>query len=203
MPTIPIPMRALLLLECVAVATSLRVARAAPCVTQTSSRITLRMGPPPPPDPTDRGIITRIGRTWDDVLDYLTNMGGYTGFSEEQLKSGGAKQVEQNLADRTPLDDFGQPREYTDSRVRCRQRVPCMTTVCLRECATAARADDRRVRRGAYCVPNPGPRDRRDSLRPARPQLPDMSALRGHSLTRAHAHGEAEGCLTPFGGLWQ
>ena len=133
-------MRALLFLECVAAATSLRVARAAPCVMQTSSRITLRMGPPPPPDPTDGGIITRIGRTWDDVLDYLTNMGGYTGFSEEQLKSGGAKQVEQNLADRTPLDDFGQPREYTDSRVRYRQCAPLMTT-------TPPRMRHRRARR--------------------------------------------------------
>ena len=23
---------------------------------------------------------------WEDVLDYLTNMGGYTGFTEEELK---------------------------------------------------------------------------------------------------------------------
>ena len=27
---------------------------------------------------------------WEDVLDYLTNMGGYTGFTEEELKGGQA-----------------------------------------------------------------------------------------------------------------
>ena len=45
----------------------------------------------------------------DDVLDYLTNMGGYTGFTEEQLKSG------ESLTD-ADVEDFGKQRE-TDSTV--------------------------------------------------------------------------------------
>ena len=47
----------------------------------------------------------------DDVLDYLTNMGGYTGFSEEMLKG------DVELSDSTVnMDDFGKELE-TDDRV--------------------------------------------------------------------------------------
>lgn len=45
----------------------------------------------------------------DDVLDYLTNMGGYTGFTEDQLKGG--KQLTQE-----DVKDFGVERE-TDETV--------------------------------------------------------------------------------------
>ena len=45
----------------------------------------------------------------DDVLDYLTNMGGYTGFSEEQLKSGG------DGLDSVDMDDFGRELETDDT----------------------------------------------------------------------------------------
>ena len=44
----------------------------------------------------------------DDVLDYLTNMGGYTGFSEDQLKSG----LELTNVD---TQDFGKELETDDT----------------------------------------------------------------------------------------
>ena len=40
----------------------------------------------------------------DDVLDYLTNMGGYTGFTEEELKGG-------ESLDKKDMTDFGKQTE--------------------------------------------------------------------------------------------
>lgn len=44
----------------------------------------------------------------DDVLDYLTNMGGYVGFTEDDLKGG--KQLPLKVS-----DDFGKERETDDT----------------------------------------------------------------------------------------
>ena len=41
------------------------------------------------------------------MLDYLTNMGGYTGFTEGQLKGDGAS----DELERQDISDFGQPTE--------------------------------------------------------------------------------------------
>ena len=46
----------------------------------------------------------------DDILDYLTNMGGYTGFTEDELKGG------KSLNERD-MSDFGKPTEDLDDRV--------------------------------------------------------------------------------------
>ena len=44
----------------------------------------------------------------DDVLDYLTNMGGYTGFTEEELKGGvGSTGVDLNQKD---MEAFGRQK---------------------------------------------------------------------------------------------
>ena len=45
----------------------------------------------------------------DDVLDYLTNMGGYNGFTEEELKMGG------DSLDRVDMDEFGRELETDDT----------------------------------------------------------------------------------------
>ena len=45
----------------------------------------------------------------DDILDYLTNMGGYTGFTEDELKGG-------NIGNRD-MTDFGKPTEGIDENV--------------------------------------------------------------------------------------
>ena len=50
----------------------------------------------------------------DDVLDYLTNMGGYTGFTEEELKGG--EGVAADL-DNKDMDTFGQPTTGLDDNV--------------------------------------------------------------------------------------
>ena len=50
----------------------------------------------------------------DDVLDYLTNMGGYTGFTEEELKGG--EGVAADL-DNKDMDTFGQPTTGIDDNV--------------------------------------------------------------------------------------
>ena len=44
----------------------------------------------------------------DDVLDYLTNMGGYTGFTEEELKGG------EDLSS-VDMDAFGKDLETNDA----------------------------------------------------------------------------------------
>ena len=49
-----------------------------------------------------------LGGAWEDVLDYLTNMGGYTGFTEEELKSGQAQLNEKDMK------DFGRPSEVNN-----------------------------------------------------------------------------------------
>ena len=46
----------------------------------------------------------------DDVLDYLTNMGGYTGFTESELKAGG------NIGERD-MTNFGKPTEGIDDNI--------------------------------------------------------------------------------------
>uniref|UniRef100_A0A7S4BEP1 Uncharacterized protein n=1 Tax=Chrysotila carterae TaxID=13221 RepID=A0A7S4BEP1_CHRCT len=46
----------------------------------------------------------------DDILDYLTNMGGYTGFTEEQLKGGESAQSGRRLSE-TDLEKFGQAKQ--------------------------------------------------------------------------------------------
>jgi hypothetical protein len=45
----------------------------------------------------------------DDVLDYLTNMGGYTGFSEQDLKEGGGR------LDQVDMETFGKDIETNDA----------------------------------------------------------------------------------------
>lgn len=50
----------------------------------------------------------------DDILDYLTNMGGYTGFTEEMLKSDSAA-ADLNQVDMT---DFGRPKAQDDTANR-------------------------------------------------------------------------------------
>mmetsp|Transcript_43445 Transcript_43445/g.114837 ORF Transcript_43445/g.114837 Transcript_43445/m.114837 type:complete len:141 (+) Transcript_43445:21-443(+) len=45
---------------------------------------------------------------WEDVLDYLTNMGGYTGFTEEELKS---LQADGRELQQRDMEDFGKPTE--------------------------------------------------------------------------------------------
>ena len=50
----------------------------------------------------------------DDILDYLTNMGGYTGFTEEMLKSDSAA-ADLNEVDMT---DFGRPKAQDDTANR-------------------------------------------------------------------------------------
>lgn len=50
----------------------------------------------------------------DDILDYLTNMGGYTGFTEEMLK-GDSAAADLNKVDMT---DFGRPKAQDDTANR-------------------------------------------------------------------------------------
>ena len=45
----------------------------------------------------------------DDILDYLTNMGGYTGFTEDELKGGN---VDLNRRD---MSEFGRPTEVDNN----------------------------------------------------------------------------------------
>ncbi|KAL1504917.1 hypothetical protein AB1Y20_008684 [Prymnesium parvum] len=56
---------------------------------------------------------------WEDVLDYLTNMGGYTGFTEEELKGGlGAAEPPGQISERLKEKDmqaFGRPTEGINS----------------------------------------------------------------------------------------
>jgi hypothetical protein len=46
----------------------------------------------------------------DDILDYLTNMGGYTGFTEDELKGG------KSLNERD-MSEFGKPTEDLDENI--------------------------------------------------------------------------------------
>lgn len=50
----------------------------------------------------------------DDILDYLTNMGGYTGFTEEMLK-GDSAAADLNQVDMT---DFGKPKAQDETANR-------------------------------------------------------------------------------------
>lgn len=53
-----------------------------------------------------------IVRIVDDVLDYLTNMGGYTGFTEEELK-GSAGEAGGRITERK-MESFGKAKEGID-----------------------------------------------------------------------------------------
>ena len=47
----------------------------------------------------------------DDILDYLTNMGGYTGFTEQQLKG------ETSSLNEVDMERWGQPKTDIDENV--------------------------------------------------------------------------------------
>jgi len=49
----------------------------------------------------------------DDVLTYLTNMGGYTGFTEADLKGDGSSNAPVELDSETDLENWGKPKKVT------------------------------------------------------------------------------------------
>mmetsp|Transcript_6061 Transcript_6061/g.19973 ORF Transcript_6061/g.19973 Transcript_6061/m.19973 type:complete len:141 (+) Transcript_6061:29-451(+) len=49
----------------------------------------------------------------DDVLTYLTNMGGYTGFTEADLKGDGSSSSVSKLDSQTDLDKWGKKKEVS------------------------------------------------------------------------------------------
>ena len=50
---------------------------------------------------------------WEDILDYLTNQGGYTGFTEGELKGDNA----QSRLNERDMSTFGAPKEGLDENV--------------------------------------------------------------------------------------
>ena len=50
---------------------------------------------------------------WEDILDYLTNQGGYTGFTEGELKGENA----QSRLNERDMTNFGAPKEGLDENV--------------------------------------------------------------------------------------
>ena len=78
----------------VSTTSALRVHAAAGCALTPRAR--------PRHRPAVAGLLDGPLKAWEDVLDYLTNMGGYTGFTEGELKGG--------KIDEARVESFGRPQ---------------------------------------------------------------------------------------------